>query len=172
MSRKRAINKLPKLFDRLHPAKHAKIVRLRQQGLSQRLVALEVGVSQATVSRVMSAHYESVATPLSASALSLELVRREWPDDSEQAAHAIAIYRNEKARAEQRRAFKPVLQEAKQDFVAALAREKEAKKGGRPKASGRGGQKPMGAFGKQRRSDFRRELDLCDLLPAYYGRSA
>lgn len=46
----------PKLFEELQPEKAAKIVALHGLGTSQRLIAAEVGVSQATVSRAIAVH--------------------------------------------------------------------------------------------------------------------
>ena len=52
------------------------------------------------------------------------------------------------------RPYAVLMAEAKAEYQALLEREKDARKGGRPNASGRGGQKPMGHVGQGRPNQF------------------
>lgn len=61
-------------FDRLRPELVSMIRTLHRQKLSQRLIALEVGVSQATVSRAIAQDRAAMTAPLSPRAVSLEIV--------------------------------------------------------------------------------------------------
>ncbi len=95
-------------------------------------------------------------------AASFDATRRRTADLA--AEPAIALYRTEKAKREERRAAE--LQPVKQALQAVLDREKEARKGGRPRGSGKGGMKSMTIH---QRPFFAKRVDPVDALVESLG---
>lgn len=83
---------------------------------------------------------------------------------------AVALYRTEKSLAAERIAR--ILDDAKESYALMLEREKQRLKGGRPKASGKGGRKNLtitpSTWSKVRRSDFT-GVDPADALLSALG---
>lgn len=157
------MNKIPKPFDRLRPQTANAIVRLHRQGLSQRLIAREAGVSQATVSRVVSQHLSAITVPLSERAQALTIapvVRRPGGDDGS----AIALYRLERDRRAERRQQDARMLAAKAEFAERMERDKQAGKGGRPTGSRNGGNSLAGKLVKPGKPRLELKSDPLDAL--------
>jgi hypothetical protein len=132
----------------------SELARLRADGLSGIRIAVQLGVSKMTVYR---AAY--------------------WMDQEQkrQKSNAsVALYRNEKARRDERRPRDAALIDAKEDFIALLEREKARGRGGRPK-----GAKPTNPVqgdkpGKPRLFVQRTAAvdALIESLPPFYGNGA
>lgn len=84
---------------------------------------------------------------------------------------AIALYRTEKAKRDERRKLNPQMTEAQRAFAAILERDRQNGKGGRPRGSKNGERyavKPGKPMLELRRND---PLDLTPYLGEFYGRA-
>lgn len=135
------------------------IRRLVSRGLSQRAVAGQFGVSNVMVNGIVAGKY--YLTPDTPS----QIARRKQEEAPTEASEAIALYRTEKAKREERLQQDARMLAAKADYAAQLERDRDAKKGGRPK-------KPLNTLTSTRgkpQIHATRSTDLADLLPAYHG---
>lgn len=133
------------------------IRRLHRNGLSKRLLSVQYQTSQVSIRRICD-HELFPDRP----------VRYEPPPPP---VDPVKLYHDEKAKRDERLKRNPRLAAAEQAFKAQMAREKELRKGGRPKKGAGSYQLSVGGKPNQF-PNVSRPTDLADLLPPYFGRSA